>query len=90
MMFSSRRDTPQMPRCHPSSRRLYIELPVEEKGAFKTGPDAVEAAGARGVRIGTGARQDRIKAVAQALRDLSGEACRNRRAIIERVRAIAA
>src|SRR5262249_26204766 len=72
------------------SRRLYIELPVEEIGAFETRPDTLEAARARGVGIGASAGQDRINAVAQALLDLSGEARRDRGTVVERVRAIAA
>src|SRR5262249_12393001 len=72
------------------SRRLYIELPVEETGAFETRPDALEAARARGVGIGAGAREGRINAVAQAFLDLSGEARRDRGTVVERVRAIAA
>ena len=57
-----------------TSRRLYIELTVIEPGALEPRWDVVEAAGACGVSVGAGARDDCIDTVGSALLDFPGEA----------------
>src|SRR5258708_2901847 len=72
------------------SRRLYIELTVVEAGALEPRWDAVEAARASGVSVGTRAREDCIDTAPSALLGFPDEASGDRRAVVERIRAIAA
>jgi hypothetical protein len=72
-----------VPRC--LSRRLDVELCVQDGGAFELARQALEGACTGGICIETGARQDRIDPVPLAALDLAGEARRDRGAVLEPV-----
>jgi hypothetical protein len=67
------------------SRRLEVELCVQDGGAFELARHALEGACTGGICIETGARQDRIDPVPLAALDLAGEARRDRGAVLEPV-----